>query len=342
MNMTGEDVRRRAVQDHGMDPTVVDAALAACDADAVFEMLYKSGRTPTSAPVAEPRLPLPSGARALEGQSVVKKRLRARSWKQWRAIIEEWYATAPSGEGGVSGGATDAAPPQQHQEAPARQVDVGPPHSDPNFIALHRDGFVVYASAVETSDLLANIRDDNIYEQRGLPTSPDPLDGTDSKRKMSKEAANAHWNMELRNRLNISFATSPILAATDGVKKFCRMHAIMSLPTEGYDETGTHWQPGDQHPHIDEYPAKMTGVRNEDMPLSVIVAFMPNTRLRVLSRGVWCVVVMQPGDVLFFRGDLCHHGVGYASLNVRVHCHLYAKFYTPFRPISIHACPYLA
>ena len=79
-------------------------------------------------------------------------------------------------------------------------------------------------------------------------------------------------------------------------------------------------------------------LRDEDMPLSVIVAFMPNTRLRVLSKGTWRVLRLQPGDVLFFRGDLCHHGMGYDSVNVRVHCHLYAKFYTPFQPVSIHAC----
>ena len=27
---------------------------------------------------------------------------------------------------------------------------------------------------------------------------------------------------------------------------------------------------------------------------------------------------------------------------VDIHCHLYGKFYTPFQPVSIHACPYMA
>lgn len=216
------------------------------------------------------------------------------------------------------------------------------PQLDPMFKALHDDGFIIYKSAVETTDLLATIVDDIIYEPKGLPQSPDPKNGKDSNRLMSKEAPNALWNRELRARLTAAFVTRGIMNATDGTKIFCRMHAIKSLPTEGYDETGTEWQPGDQHPHCDEHPNKMMGLRHEDMPLSVIVAFMPDTRLRVLSRGAWRVLVMQPGDVLFFRGDLCHHGVGYARMNVRVHCHLYAKFYTPFQPVSIHACPYLA
>ena len=94
------------------------------------------------------------------------------------------------------------------------------------------------------------------------------------------------------------------------------------------------------HPgHMDESADKMANLRNDDMPLSVIIAFMPMTRLRVKSQNVWRIIVMQPGDVLFFRGDLCHHGVGYVLANVRVHCHLYGKFYTPMQPVSIHACP---
>ena len=212
------------------------------------------------------------------------------------------------------------------------------PQLDPNFKALHRDGFVIYKSAVKTSDLLATIRDEHIYWQGGLPQSTDLTDGHDTKRVMSKEASNAFWNKELRARLAAAFATKAILTSTDGSKTFCRMRAIMSFPTEGYDETYEHWQVGDQGEHTDEHTDKMMSLRDEDMPLSVIVAFMPNTRLRVLSKGTWRVLRLQPGDVLFFRGDLCHHGMGYDSVNVRVHCHLYAKFYTPFQPVSIHAC----
>ena len=213
------------------------------------------------------------------------------------------------------------------------------PHLDPKFNALHRDGFVIYESVVKTDDLLATITDDSIYEPLGLPQSPDPTDGKDATRKMSKAVPNAFWNRGLRARLTATFATMAIMTATDGTKVFSRMHAIKSLPTRGYDETSTDWQMGDQHHHVDEHPNKTVGLRDEDMPMSVIVAFVPNTRLRVLSQGLWRVLVMQPGDVLFVRGDLCHHGVGYACLNVRVHCHLYAKFYTPSTPVSIHACP---
>lgn len=216
------------------------------------------------------------------------------------------------------------------------------PHLDPQFKALHLNGYVIYENALKTSDLLPCILDTGIYEGSGLPQSADAKMGNDIKRLMSREATNARWNVELRARLTTAFAASALMTSTDGVKKFCRMHAIMSSPTEGYDETATQWQAGDQDKHIDEKAEKMDALRNEDVPMSVIVAFMPNTRLRVLSRGVWRILVIQPGDVLFFRGDLCHHGVGYACMNVRVHCHLYPKFYTPSQPISIHACPYLA
>lgn len=219
------------------------------------------------------------------------------------------------------------------------------PHIDPNFRSLHQHGFVIYKDIVKTDDLLASIMDDSIYplNGRGLPQSHKITDGTDAKRVMSKAAPTARWNMELRTRLTAAFVSTGLMVATDGTKVFCRMHAIKSFPIIGYDDTSTHWQLGDQgsaeNPgHTDEHVNKMVGLRDEDMPLSVIVACMPNTRLRVLSSG-WRILVMQPGDVLFFRGDLCHHGMGYASVNARVHCHLYSKFYTPFQPVSIHACP---
>ena len=61
-----------------------------------------------------------------------------------------------------------------------------------------------------------------------------------------------------------------------------------------------------------------------------MIAVMPNTRLclRTLQR-IWVIVVLQPGDLLVWRGDVCHHGLGYARRNVRVHCHPYPGGFTP-------------
>ena len=159
-------------------------------------------------------------------------------------------------------------------------------------------------------------------------------------RLMSRDAPNARWNRTLRNRLESACITHlPMLMhSTAGKKSFCRMHAIMSLSTTDYDEDIDAWQEGDQRHHADEAAIKMAGLRDEDMPLSVMIALQPRTRLRVLSCNEWITLWLQPGDVLFFRGDTCHYGVGYNHLNARVHCHLYSPTYKPSQPIAIHKC----
>ena len=55
-----------------------------------------------------------------------------------------------------------------------------------------------------------------------------------------------------------------------------------------------------------------------------------DTRLRVRPYGGdWQIVTLNPGDMLVFRGDVCHNGLGYATLNYRVHAYVYAPDYTP-------------
>ena len=225
MNLTKDDVWRRAVQ-KGMDATVVDAALGACDTDAVFEMRSKPGRSPTSALVQYPVLALPSGAaRALEGLKVVKKRKVARSWKQWHTIIGAWFheqtaaqqlpkpvptglrwkpvptglrwKPVPTGlrfkPGGIKLSDHRAqmlkppkpppkpapkpppkpAPKPPPMSAPKPPPPHPPPHLDPQFKALHLNGYVIYKNALKTSDLLPCIVDTGIYEGSGLPQSAD-------------------------------------------------------------------------------------------------------------------------------------------------------------------------
>ena len=42
----------------------------------------------------------------------------------------------------------------------------------------------------------------------------------------------------------------------------------------------------------------------------------------MLANGRWQTVALAVGDVLVFRGDVQHYGVGYAQLNDRVHAYL--------------------
>lgn len=86
--------------------------------------------------------------------------------------------------------------------------------------------------------------------------------------------------------------------------------AIQSLP-------GCEGQPA----HTD-YPP-MPGQADADVPLAVLVALMPDTRLCVWPQSRRPKEVhLLPGDVLVFRGDLVHAGAAYANENVRLHCFL--------------------
>ena len=51
--------------------------------------------------------------------------------------------------------------------------------------------------------------------------------------------------------------------------------------------------------------------------------------------GKWCIVSLDAGDVLVFRGNVHHNGLGYLDQNVRVHAYLYPRGYDP-GPHKVH------
>ena len=126
------------------------------------------------------------------------------------------------------------------------------------------------------------------------------------------------------------------------------VHALKSLANEAYDELEMSPQDGDQLEHMDESPdyvadfmKAQTGRTDADMPLSILVALDARARLKVWPRrGISppLIILVDPGEVLVFRGDTCHAGLGYSSENVRVHMYLYHPAYRP-PPSSIYACP---
>ena len=98
-------------------------------------------------------------------------------------------------------------------------------------------------------------------------------------------------------------------------------------------------QEGDQDAHTDEPIDRVRRfTRDEDVPLSTILAIMPGTCLRIRPlNGEWIIVTLEPGDLLIFRGDVCHNGLGYANENVRVHAYVYHPAYNPGAS-SLNAC----
>ena len=62
-------------------------------------------------------------------------------------------------------------------------------------------------------------------------------------------------------------------------------------------------------------------------PMSLLLAIMPGTRLRVFANRRWQLLELDVGDVLVFAGDVKHNGVGYAAEHLRIHAHLYPPGY---------------
>ena len=61
----------------------------------------------------------------------------------------------------------------------------------------------------------------------------------------------------------------------------------------------------------------------KDVPLSLIWAVEEGSRLRIHPiGGEWTIIRLRPGDVLVFRGDVCHNGLGYPKPNIRVHAYI--------------------
>ena len=72
-------------------------------------------------------------------------------------------------------------------------------------------------------------------------------------------------------------------------------------------------------------------VASDDTPLACVAAVMPNTFFDLWPGAIDCFdgakdgrvfshlrLVLNPGDLLIFRGDLVHAGAGFDSFNIRI------------------------
>ncbi len=95
-----------------------------------------------------------------------------------------------------------------------------------------------------------------------------------------------------------------------------------------------------QAPHCDYVPdLALAKASDAHMPLSVLVALMPGTRLNIWPHSIRLAtlsgrvlkemepisceeLLLEPGDLLVFRGDFIHAGSSYAEENYRLHTFL--------------------
>ncbi len=212
---------------------------------------------------------------------------------------------------------------------------------------LHTVGFHLFQRAVavdaETVEAIRAAK----YNTDGLPLGPHELSPRDPNRLQTLDGhGKAAWCMHLKRMQGAFLRRVGVLVDGGGVDKRVRkMHALRSLPTPGYDVARSVACPqaaqfGDQAAHIDEDPRLLLGRADADMPLSTLLAIEEGTRLRLRRRddGAWTVVELAPGDLLVWRGDVCHHGMGYAEENFRVHAYVHPVNYHPSES-HIYACP---
>lgn len=95
---------------------------------------------------------------------------------------------------------------------------------------------------------------------------------------------------------------------------------------------------GQQPAHCDHGPDNLFGLLDRQMPLFVIVALMPHTRLHVWPNSIRLItearraqrrapiapetLLLEAGDVLVCRADLVHAGAAYDEQHFRLHCFL--------------------
>ena len=208
---------------------------------------------------------------------------------------------------------------------------------------LHTRGYEVCKGAIPLDASIVDAIKAANYDEKGLPSGPHPDGPRDPRRQQTLDATGtSHWIQEVRARKTAYLRERGHLKCSMGEKVVKKMHGIRSLATPRYDEENLDPQDGDQDEHADEpndhLTAYMDGRSDEDMPFSTILAIMPGTRLRIRPfGGEWTIVRLKPGDLLIFRGDVCHNGLGYANENVRVHAYVYPPDYKPGAS-SINAC----
>jgi ectoine hydroxylase-related dioxygenase (phytanoyl-CoA dioxygenase family) len=140
------------------------------------------------------------------------------------------------------------------------------------------------------------------------------------------------------------------------VNEFIQSHVSSVLMPSSW--VALHSRPGcqDQAAHCDYIPSEeLTSATDEEMPLSVIVSLMPETRLNVWPNSIRLVsaspdtvemispipcevIEMGVGDILVFRGDFIHAGSSYTKDNYRLHAFLDSPSVprTPNRTWIIH------
>lgn len=209
---------------------------------------------------------------------------------------------------------------------------------------LHTQGYAVLSHAVFQPDCKRVVEhlQHASWEPNGLPW----YECEDNKcqydpRRQQTGATKAKWIDEITSLLTDKLDEEGLVDCAAGKKAVVRVHGLRSVGIEGYDTQADPevQQDGDQAPHTDEHRDRYdkwvrTHPHPSDAPMSVMLAVMPGTRLRILANDRWNILNLKVGDVVVFRGDVLHNGLGYPTEHVRIHAYLYPPGYD--HPGEVH------
>ena len=143
-----------------------------------------------------------------------------------------------------------------------------------------------------------------------------------------------------RRQRNLLLNTKYMLAFDRQVKDVLRSQVSTELTPK--NPVIIHSRPGcqPQAAHCDYIPDDaLKAVNDQQMPLAALISLMPNTHLRIwpnssklattdqtfLKRQAPIMVeevLLNPGDIIVFRGDFVHAGSEYENDNFRIHYYL--------------------
>lgn len=174
---------------------------------------------------------------------------------------------------------------------------------------LHTRGVAVFRNAIELDDNTI----DAIYDSRYVPifngVKNDALT-YDGKRLQ----AEGEWRPTFRKKLECFLKMQGFMRCNNGTKHIKDVYALKSL-------AGCPMQPK----HADSaFEEAMRDTDPTDVPLAVIYALEPDTRLMVWTFGSEqpSAILMQPRDLVVFRGDAAHAGFKYDIENTRLHAYI--------------------
>jgi len=185
---------------------------------------------------------------------------------------------------------------------------------------LHTDGYQIYKNVINVPiPIYHNIIRQTNKKEKPIFNHHETRSRNDYKRKQC--------NLSIKNKQIEEFITN--------INNFLTTNVNSNLSISQWVILHSLSGCGDQAAHCDYVPSTdMLQVSDDQIPLAVIVALMPSTKIHIWPQSCYknkrnkkmkiekLTLELEPGDVFVFRGDLVHAGCAYENDNYRLHTYM--------------------